>query len=441
MNGGFATPMRFRWLATLGAAVAGGLFLSHWPIYQNLVLDGPIPLVYYATLAIPVSLLLLVRPDMLIRALREPIALWFVLYVASGLLWLLLAGQFYDLAAKLSRGRLLASLIFLACLMLTREGNRPRLAILIAGCVILASVNNWLDLLTPFGLVFHATGLGSVGRGAGLFVNANQAGAAVIAMGIGVMPLLSMRHRGALAALVMLGVYPTFSRSAFMCAALVVLGAAGLGQLKKKHIVLAAAVLATLLAVGGAVLERGTTLRDMDIRNVQDRLLLFVSGADAVEDSARLRTHIAALAWRMFADNPIVGNGIGATLVELPDLGAHNMYLTLAAEQGLGGAALYLSFLFIIVFKGARLFRHGRSRPDRDLGAGLILMGAYFTCLGWFSHNLLEDPVALFILAFLVAGERAAVSSVGARAAHPLRDSSGWLDESGGSGAVGTSTR
>jgi len=390
-------------LASLGALLIGALVLTNWPVYHNSVLNGPQPLVYYAIAPGFAVVLLMARPKMLLRALREPLVIWFVLYLAAGLLWLLIAADFSEAETRQWRTGLLVFIIFSASLILASVADRTHLAKVILACALLASVNNWLDFLFPFSYVPLGSEWSNPGRGAGLFIDANQAGGAVIAMVIGVLPFLSRRYRGLALLFMLFGLYPTFSRAAFLVGVLVTAIEFLLGQINGRQLALMGLVAPMMFAVGLSLHRMGISSDEINLGNIEDRLDYFRTGGEILDESAVSRRGLATMALRMISESPIVGNGVGSTRVQGRGYGPHNMYLLLAAEQGVVGVLFYLSFIVLILRKGWRLFKRGITQQAQDVGSALIGMGVYFAFMGLFSHELLEELLGPFVLAFLLA--------------------------------------
>jgi O-antigen ligase len=108
------------------------------------------------------------------------------------------------------------------------------------------------------------------------------------------------------------------------------------------------------------------------------------------EGSAEGRWRIAQTAWRIWLDNPILGTGLNSygemNYRYTPDLGhrdAHNTYLSLAAELGLPGLALWLTCVWLAL-------RHFVRNSDRLRADNKLKLDPY-----WIYRSL---------IAFLVAG-------------------------------------
>jgi putative inorganic carbon (hco3(-)) transporter len=159
--------------------------------------------------------------------------------------------------------------------------------------------------------------------------------------------------------LILGGLLLTFSRAALL-AGIVVFGmAVYMRLLRPRH------VLFSLLGVGlfVAVIDPGVVARMATLERLKSLFSRTHATSQAADSSAVLRYVIAAAAWHVFIDHPILGVGPGhfaeyysipyGNRVGLIDqrkkyLG-HNLYLEKLAETGLIGLACFLSIPFVIM--------------------------------------------------------------------------------------------
>lgn len=422
MTSAFAVGERPHWAATSCAVLFGIFFLTNWPVYHYSMLGGPIPLYYYVASAITLPILLTARPSAISSVVREPIFLWCGLYVASGLLWLTIAGGFTDEESGQWRLRMLAFLSLGTALALLPFSRRVTIVRLVLLCAALAAINNWLDFLFPFHFVEQGVEGSNPGRGAGLYVNANLAGTTIVAMAIAVIPFLAKPKRPWILLLMMIGVIPTVSRSAIGLAGLAILALVSLGLINRRQIAV------TVLGVVGLipivfflyVADAG----DLYIDIFRERVEFFLSFGQILDESAVERRLVATIAWDKFSESPFFGYGLGASALSTVAgtvAGTHNMYLALLVEQGVVGGALYCILVLLIFGKGYRLFRERMNTAEcRDIGAAILTMSAYVAVAGLFTHNLLERPSILFLLAILIAA-----ASRGMHSPHRLKSRRG----------------
>jgi O-antigen ligase len=378
------------------------LFLTNWPTYQYVVLGGVVPIWYYALPAAIVLPIFFAKPETIVQVCREPLFWWFVFYVASGAVWLLLSQGFMEDASQQWRLRVLALFFFFSIAVATVESKRFPLALGVLFTLVLASVFNWWDALRPHLFVPLGIEGGAAGRGAGLFINSNRAAAFVLAATITLLPFIPLHLRGALLLLGFVGIAPTFSRSALLCAGITVMLAVALKLIKRAQVILL--VLAIPLIVAGTAVYYDVLLSSSDDPNLSrivQRLSWFqdMQSDDSIED----RIYPAIRAWEMFLDAPVTGKGVGVTSRPSLGDGTHNMYLLLMAEQGFLGLLLYLSLIGLLAWRGWTLSREAVSPHVADVGRAMLLYATFITFYGFFSHSILEEPHGIFLMAFITA--------------------------------------
>jgi len=223
------------------------------------------------------------------------------------------------------------------------------------------------------------------------------------------------------------GIYSTLTRCAWLG------GVAGLGVLaglslprRWSFTVLGGATLAGLLLVATQWENLLEFKRDVEL------------DASATAESARLRPLLAAVAWRMFLDRPLVGCGFGQYMhrsvdhisdrsSDLPLEKArpfvqHNVVLSLLTETGLVGAGLFVVLLALWGGDAWRLWKN-RQAPLWVRQQGLLFLAALAV---WFPNAMFHDvnivPM-INMLFFFLAGmtqalvPRAALSAADDRAA------------------------
>jgi O-antigen ligase len=399
------------WLAFISLAALGIIFLTSWPMYHFIILGGPETTLYYVIACMMAAVLIFIRPHALNPLLNEPLFHWFLVYAITGLLWLVMIDDGYlDPGNRLWRVRFLLMLLFAACFVLASATNIRRLGVIWFCCALFATVCLWMEFLNPFFFVPADHPASNPGRAAGWFLNANAAGNALVLMCVATAPLVSMRWRVFLVLIMFIGVFPTFSRSSLVLAALVTAVWILRGQFSKKAFVALVIVVPLGVAISSELFTKGIDSAEINYKNVMGRLDFFQEMGEASDDSANERRYVAELGWQKFTEKPLLGFGAGKiaenTSTWSYSQSTHNMYLLLLLEQGLFGGFLYLAFLSIIYFKGGRLYRRGLSRQECDIGVALVLIATYFLFIGFFSHTMLKEPIGIMILASLLAEER-----------------------------------
>lgn len=138
-----------------------------------------------------------------------------------------------------------------------------------------------------------------------------------------------------------------------------------------------------------------------------------------MSESAKLRPILAALAWRMFQDRPIVGHGFGQykqldmeywrdptsnlLLEKAKPYVQHNVFLALLTETGMVGLALYLMMFGLWTRTAWRVWTCARrSLAERQVGLLMLVVVTSHVTNGMF-HDVSIIPMSNMLL-FLVAG-------------------------------------
>ncbi|MGZ9002314.1 MAG: O-antigen ligase family protein [Burkholderiales bacterium] len=381
--------------------------LTNWPTYNYLVRGGPVPLRYYYLLGLVALAVLAVRPGGAATLVREKLMWWFAFFVISGLAWLLLSQDFPDIAVRQWRLRVLAAYFFCATFLAALVARRSVLALFILFSVVVVGALNWYDVLFPLTLVPRNVDGANPGRGAGMFINANAAAALILMGTIAVLAHVGMRWRAAVLLVAAFGIAPTFSRFGFIGIVLL-MGAAAVCRLLDggQRLILLLAVPA--LVACGVVYQQSVRQDPNADRNIAERLAWFESFGRETDFSTRERAHVARRAWESIVESPVLGHGVGTTLAQGRRVGTHNMYLLLMAEQGVFGLALYLSLIVLLARGGWRLARSAPDESGRDLGVTMAIYAMFLVLYGFVSHNVLEEPHGMFVLAFIAASARCA---------------------------------
>ncbi len=252
------------------------------------------------------------------------------------------------------------------------------------------------------------------GRGRGPLLNPSGNGIVMCtALVIAVLGVIRSTYRMravylVLSALLLVGVYCTLTRSAWM-GAIATVGTVALIYSPRWVRVLG---LATAVFVGGAGV---LGLKDQLLHLKRDKNL---TSADA-EKSVQLRPLLAVVAWEMFKDHPITGHGFGhyfahsskyhsirsydMPLENARPYAQHNVFLAILVDSGLIGLSMLIVMLVTISGMAWNLARNqGHSVAIRC--GGLIWLGtfaAYF-CNGMFQDVTIIPMVNMYL--FFVAG-------------------------------------
>jgi len=216
------------------------------------------------------------------------------------------------------------------------------------------------------------------------------------------LPFVSARLRTAVLLFPLIGIAPTFSRSGLLCAAITIVLAMAFRLVNRMQIVVLLFAVSALAAATSVYYDDILSASDeTNAERVMQRLTWFqdMQGDKSVDD----RVYPAVRAWEMFLDTPITGKGTGVTSRPALGDGTHNIYLMLMAEHGVFGLVLSLSLVGAIALRGWKIAREAATDLERDVGRTMLVYAGFLAVYGCFSHNVLEEPHGIFLMAFLVA--------------------------------------
>lgn len=325
--------------------------------------------------------------------------IWMGLYLAYGILAFINSSQDnVAVQAFITLGESI-SLCAVFVLIFADQVLMPKIQAVFATLAVLGTTLNVYDFLNP---VFTNV----PGRAAGLYVNANIAGHFIaMAMVVGV-ESIPRRWRVLFVVVCGFGVLLTFSRAAWILwgVAVVWLGwQRYIGPMRNR---LAAILCGAVIGIGflglvftgglGGVLG-GTSFGAHLDPNTEARLGIGASSLSG--HSAHEREKLIFDSLRVGSEAPIVGHGLGYTDEWQFHKGPHNMYLLFFVDGGLFGVVLYLMLMVL-------LWRYSAG-VGRMVALQLIIAGM-------FTHNQLEQPAFLMIMAFVVAHDAVARRRSGA---------------------------
>ncbi|WP_191970203.1 O-antigen ligase family protein [Methylobacterium planeticum] len=262
-------------------------------------------------------------------------------------------------------------------------------------CLVTALLGSGLAIYDFFVPTFSTV----PGRGAGFYLNPNDAGFMLVALAIVASSQSRVGRNCLLWAVVTPGVFATFSRGAWLMLIIGLSGQALLGHFgggRGRFIFVGAigvvlAFLSVLYATGGLYEFVATTsLASYLDPNTVVRLGAY--GANLDDASALERQAALELGLQTFYSAPILGRGIGYTFEWDFRVSTHNAYAMFLAEMGLVGFGIYCALLAVAL--------------SAATGSGRLLV-LLFAFASFFSHNMLDVPgIALvLVLAVTAPGE------------------------------------
>ena len=253
----------------------------------------------------------------------------------------------------------------------------------VAFATVLAIVVNLYEVLYP--------GTFSVdpGRSAGLYINPNTSGTAIVFGGLTGLTVLPRRWRELFLIAVGLGVVVTFSREAVLALLTVVVGACIGKAISSPRLILLVISAVTVLFI---TFGFGTSLTHDGMLNANG-----LSRLQSVSDSSvKDRYHLAEMLMEKFEEAPLLGNGFD-TAGYWTYLQSHNLYLSFIADHGIFGILL-IPALVLSLFR--RMWDY-------------YSFVAAFMLWCFFNNDLFIDSFALIILA-IQANERIVARTSGA---------------------------
>lgn len=230
------------------------------------------------------------------------------------------------------------------------------------------------------------------GRALATYQNQNLVGAIFIAGLILVIDIIPRKYRMFFIAYLFTGILVTFSRSNIILFIVIIIV---MSIQKKLSKISTSILLFSLVAMMTWLYYIGFDYlsKEFDIKatvEAMDRLAYFISPDDVTSTHNDERKIVLNIALSMFADSPIIGNGIGSTRLWEYRVGPHNTFAMMWAELGLFGFLLVPTFLLATTYD---IIMRTHQKEYKDMG---ILFIIFFTISSLFSHNMFEGVYIIF---------------------------------------------
>lgn len=251
------------------------------------------------------------------------------------------------------------------------------------------------------------------GRGAGFYINPNEAGIAIILLALIASQPLRPTLCLALWSVASVGVLLTFSRGAWLILIICLMGLTLAGKFGggRARFVFVGFVTMIFGLVFSAYLSGDLYLWVVkspvaDLLDANTLSRLGQRGLDIDDYSTLERQDVLALGIARFVSSPFIGHGVGSTISWEESVGTHNMIVMLGAELGILGVGLYLALFVLLLLRT-------RGSPR------LIALAALVS--GLTSHNQF-DIIALAIpLAYAASTMRRSPRTAGRYTQPPAR--------------------
>jgi O-antigen ligase len=383
------------------------LYCSHAYLYFfQTNATGFKPLYWYVLTVVSAFGLLLVKGWPMPRGGAGSFGAWLYIFLCYGIINAIASSQSaVTMAGFVERIENVALLTAFVILFMTGRGvHFARIGLLFVAAF--GAFMNIVDFLLP-------TWTQNPGRAAGLYLNPNLSGYLLVLAMIGGIDLVPRRIRLLFCIGVGLAVLVTFSRSSWLLWAVAMIGLAVTGYFALRYkgpaillVGLASVTLVYGLLTGG--LYDAIAAAGYSSKLTPDTFArLGAAGGLFADDSASSRGDAALHAWNVFTEHPWFGAGLAYTREWGSTVEPHNLYLSVAAQGGIVGLGVILGLLAVLW-----------KMTD---GNGRVLLAA-FAVLSLFSHNSLEQPPMLVIIALIAAmGAQPARVAVQTAQITPLR--------------------
>lgn len=367
-------------------------FYTNILIYLTQAGFTPILPFYYLILFGVISVSVILPPFFTQRQIPKCFSIivmsWMLFFLLISLVWFIASGM-SEVVVSVFLKRVMAILVFSFFLFIFSGGkklqNWARRALLLSVCITILSVI--YEFFFPFSLVPNFSEYANPGRSAGFYVNANHCGAALVFGMIFSVGLLPSKYRGVYVLSVLIAVLLTFSRSALVGWLLVCLAFVKVNILNKRvllFIILGLGIIYFLLLP--LHLNFIHSQDRINVTNIIERLNWIHNPFKLSDASSAERKYVIKLAWKMFMDSPLWGNGIGSALTWVNKQSTHNMYLYFMMDHGFIGFFILPFFVISVIWK-ARGAAKQIALPFLvfSLFWGIVshnIMGAYYFLIG-----------------------------------------------------------
>jgi hypothetical protein len=362
--------LAFLWLVAIGTNVAG-YYSESVPFQGAIILMGA---AYF---------LFVFRGDLLRLIFFNDYLLALAILVVPILL-MLLSDRSFERGAYTSQMAVASTFVVASVLGVRLELGRT-LAIAAFAIVAVGAALNLYELFVQNNVWSVAPG-----RSAGFYVNPNISGEALVGYGLAFLLFRSTKLTAVdliMMALVLIGVFATFSRAGIL-ASMVLLPTAALVRADRRHMprIVFGSVVVALLSFAFAYL----VVHNLDLSEDATTRVLSLIESGGVGDYEEDRGLPAEAALQLAMENPVLGAGVG-TIYDMPE-GPHNMFLAMMVDYGFVG----LTVLLVMIVRLVQI----AYRADRHLSWMVLLFVSWLVLFGLTSHNLLGNPETIPLMGF-----------------------------------------
>ncbi len=362
------------------------------PNYIFLLNSSILPKYLYYFLFVTVSPFIIFNFKEFLLYMASPYALWALAYSVLYSLDLLDGNdKVIDYIREIDQ-YLILSVFFGFAISLVRTDSFeylfPILATISTACVITDFIKP--EIFYPLG-----TELTVLGRASAMYINPTRAGEAIMLTSSLAIPVIPIHYRMLALFLAGIGVFVTFSRSAIIVWLLFCIFLLIARKTSKFSLIVLVFVITLLPLLIASFTNYVQDRQDLTwgSDNITERLDFFKK-PNIEDDSGQERLQVLEAATEIFMNNPVFGAGTGITTFWSHRGGAHNQFLTIGAEHGIIGIALWI-WLLVIMWRG----KYFQDRIFQPISATMIFLFSFFT------HNMI-NPLYWLITFALVSGRR-----------------------------------
>jgi len=249
------------------------------------------------------------------------------------------------------------------------------------------------DFMRPGLFIAFDSEIYNAGRATAMFLNSNIAGTVLLLGMIFSIDITKKQWREVYLLVILFGVLTTFSRSAILLYAIILVIYFVKKKINRKKVLIYIGIAISFLTTAIASVIGYLKNNDISTSNIEGRIAFILSlGQEGQNHSSDERLWIVQKAFEIYTQNPFFGNGFAATRVWEYPVSPHNFYATSLAEYGLL-AILILPLLLYMVKINAQ---------------GMILQTAYIFIFfiaikSIFTHNILESIFYIFCFSLMFA--------------------------------------
>lgn len=367
------------------AVMSIAIFFTNVPDYAHARLGILYPSLWVAGLGV-LALPLVVRKIIKSEILRSPVLIWCFGFAWVTIMWFVGSSQ-SDVGWQAVRSRFLSIIelfLFLAIFADHQANTFARKALVVA---VASGV-----LLQVYEMFFPMSFSEILGRSAGLYMNPNSAGIALVTGMICAVTVLPQHLRCGFLLVTGIGVMASVSRASILGWGISMMGLMAIRQTRFRDVAITGSlgvVVVILILIPrwdefASTLERNGSIN----KNVEERLGWLADPSGVSDASSWSRIYVARRAWDTIGESPFWGSGTGSSFEA--EIAPHNQSLAFMQDHGVLGA-LILPLLLLAVVSSVR----GENQRTA------IVFSVTVMFLSFFSHDVLSARHTLLLLALV----------------------------------------